>query len=300
VERIMILAGIKIEGIPEGWEPIRYGIPKDGEYYMGAGDQLALVQMSLGLACVGRRLIVRRKPRFSCEATWDGNPESDYRPLLIGEPVMPGDIMETADGMCRLLALQHYKDLIPRVQEHNSVVKYLRYPWKEQEYLKKQEEWIEFHKLKKGDPVKVCCVAKHGQDGWENSWVPSCMTKDVGKTLFVSHLPETHLPYGIRLSRSAQRIDQPGDFAFQYPFYVLQVVKPEPKKPEFRPFRTPQEVLDWVKEHGQILIREDGQWRTVLRAEPGLKSGVYISPPVPEPYQGWKSVKTGAVFGIIE
>jgi hypothetical protein len=302
----MILAGIKIEGIPEGWEPVRYGVPKDGEHYMGTSDQLAVARMSQAVTCLGHRLIVRKKPGFSVDVTWEGKPkakpkakpraDAGYRPLLIGEPVMPGDIIETTDGMCDLLAAQHYKDGSPKVQEHNSVVKYMRYPWTPDEYLERQKDWIDFHNLKKGDAVKVCCVAEDRQDGWENSWVPSYMTKDVGKTLFVSQLSEPKLLYGIRLSSSWQDIGKPGDLAFQYPFYVLQVVKkPEPK---FREFRTLLEVLDWVKEHGQLIIREDGEWRTVNQAQ-STPLGVYITPPVSEP-EKWKSVKTGAVFGIIE
>jgi hypothetical protein len=302
----MILAGIKIEGIPEGWEPVRYGVPKDGEYFMGISDKFVVGRMSQAATCLGHRLIVRKKPGFSVDVTWEGKPKTkkNYRTLLLGEPVMPGDIIETKDAgpmVGPLVAIQHYKDLSPRVQESGSCVKYMRYPWTPDEYLARQRDWIEFHKLKKGDAVKVCCKAEHGQDGWENSWLPNHMTKNVGHTMFVSKLSETHLPHGISLSRSAQDIDQPGDFAFQYPFYVLQVVKPEPKKPEFRPFRpfrTPQEVLDWVKEHGQLIIKEDGEWRTVNQAQ-STPLGVYITPPVSEP-EKWKSVKSGAVFGIIE
>jgi hypothetical protein len=305
----MILAGIKIDGIPEGWEPVRYGVPKDGEHYMGTSDQLAVAQMSQAVTCLGHRLIVRKKPGFSVDVTWEGKPkakpraDADYRPLLIGEPVMPGDIIETTDGNNTLLAAQHYKDLRPKVQKSGSCVKYMRYPWTFDEYLARQKDWIEFHNLKKGDPVKVCCVAEHLQDGWENDWLPYHMGQNVGHTLFVSKLPEPDLPYGITLSQPAQESDLPSDLpsgrmALQYPFYVLQVVKPEPKKPEFRSFRTLLEVLDWVKEHGQLIIREDGEWRTVLRAETS-GSGVYITPPVPEP-EKWKSAKTGAVFGIIE
>jgi hypothetical protein len=214
---------------------------------------------------------------------------------------MPGDIIETTDGNNTLLAAQHYKDLSPKVQESGSCVKYMRYPWTPDEYLARQKDWIEFHKLKKGDAVKVCCVAEDRQDGWEDSWLPVYMGKNVGHTMFVSKLSEPNLPYGIRLSSSAQDIDKPVDLVFQYPFYVLQVVKkpePEPKKPEFREFRTPKEVLDWVKKHGQLISKEDGEWRTVLRAET-CRSGVYITPPAPEP-EKWKSVKSGAVFGIIE
>ncbi len=220
-------------------------------------------------------------------------PEPEYRVLEPGEPAMPGDILFSPAqdnlGDCS----NHYKHAYPNFQ-NNSCSKYKRKPWTKEEYLKRQAEWVEFHNLKPGDMVKVCCKASYLRDGWHTAWMKE-MTAAVGKEYKVTGISYESLLTGIQL-------DLPDGEKMYFPFYVLQVVKnPEPVKPKYREFRTPQEVLAWVQEHGQIVINDKGDWSTVLRASDGgdgqlFMAGVYGL----GQKESLKSHKDGTPFGVPE
>lgn len=239
--------------------------------------------------------ISHSKPRI-CKK----KPEPEFRVLEPGEPAMPGDILfSSADdnlGECS----NHYRNRFPGYQNDRRS-KYKRKPWTKEEYLKRQAEWVEFYNLKPGDTVKVCCKAKDGQDGWEEFWCEE-MYEAVGKVFRVKDI-------------QTGGIQSVGD-KYLYPFYVLQVVKKpepvkpvekimasrEPVKPKYREFRTPQEVLSWVQEHGQIVVKENGDWTTIIRCEKGT-SGLYLTPAVLEytdTWNHWKSAKDGTPFGVPE
>lgn len=66
--------------------------------------------------------------------------------------------------------------------------------------------------IKEGDTVKVLRTAKNSEMGWRNSWT-SHMTRTVGKTLTVESIGVGNS--GIWLEGSCN-----------YPFFVLEVVKP--------------------------------------------------------------------------
>lgn len=216
-------------------------------------------------------------------------PEPEYRVLEPGEPAMPGDILfSSADdnlGECS----NHYKHRFPNTQ-NNSCSRYKRKPWTKEEYLKRQAEWVKFHNLKVGDTVKVCCAALDSQDGWGNTWEHP-MTGLIDETTMV-----TEINHNIKLFIPEDRS------SLGFPFYVLQVVKkPEPVKPKYREFRTPQEVLAWVQEHGQIVVNDRGHWSTVTRASVSgdgqlYMAGVYGVGPI----SSLKSLKDGTPFGVPE
>lgn len=232
-------------------------------------------------------------------------PKPEYRKLEIGEPVMPGDRLFNLHGESLGVAYSHYRrgKRFANVQGHPGPL-YSRESWNKDEYASQQKEWVEFHNLKIGDTVKVCCAAKNFQDGWGNTW-ESVMDDAVGQELQV-----TEINRNIRL-----KIPDEGSLGF--PFYVLQVVtKPEiagisphiivlddPKQPElkYREFRTPQEVLSWVREHGHIVVNSNGDWKTVVGAtkvdkmefQPeGVSTRDYV--------YTWKSAINGTPFGFAE
>ncbi len=222
----------------------------------------------------------------------------EIRFLEPGEPVMPGDRLHSGNGDDIGEAYNHYKNERPRFQ-NSAKTDYSRKPWTEEEYRKRQAAWVKFHDLKPGDTVKVCCKAVGYQDGWQNSWV-SEMDGTVGQEVRV---------IGVSCDILMKGTD---GFSYGYPFYVLQVTtgpapmpvekimhSREPVKPEFREFRTTQEVLTWVQEHGQIVIRENGDWSTVVRCEKS-GSGIYFTPAdLDVGLESWKSAKDGTPFGVL-
>lgn len=230
-------------------------------------------------------------------------PKPEYRNLEIGEPVMPGDRLFNRHGESLGKAYNHYRRGTANVQGHSGPL-YAREAWNRDEYASQQKEWVEFHNLKVGDTVKVCCKAVDSRDGWNNTWI-SVMDDAVGQECQV-----TEINHNIRL-----KIPDEGSLGF--PFYVLQVVtKPEiagisphtivlddPKNPElkYREFRTPQEVLSWVREHGHIVVKDNGDWCSVLGATKVDKTEFQPDGVSTRDYvYTWKSVINGTPFGVAE
>lgn len=225
---------------------------------------------------------------FSVYAICEKKPvEPEFRKLEPGEPVMPGDRLHGFRGEDIGEACNHYRDERPFVNGMCAVL-YSRKPWTPEEYLKRQAEWVEFHNLKPGDTVKVCCKAKTDQDGWPEYWVED-MELAIGEEFKVKDIQ----------SGGIQSVSD----KFIYPFYVLQVVKkPVKPEPKYREFRTPQEVLAWVQAHGQIVVDAKGNWNTVTRSEIGT-SGLILIPynlASLDTWEHWKSAKDGTPLGVLE
>ena len=240
----------------------------------------------------------------------------EYRKLEPGEPAMPGDRLMDSAGNDMGIAENHYKHPHNQLVQDTRQSMYARTPWTPEEYLQRQAEWVEFHNLKPGDTVKVCCKAKSKQDGWENSWLRKYMNGAVGKELKVT---DVFPASGVKISAPGEEWDE-----LEFPFYVLQVVKkptpvkpepvkptpvkPEPVKPtpvkpepKYREFRTPQEVLAWVQEHGQIVVNDNGTWGSITGCSISGDNQLYIPGCFTYGYyKNGKSLKDGTTFGVPE
>lgn len=53
---------IEVDGLPDGWEPVSYAVPKWGDYYIDSMDNIIIGPAVVDLD-VQRRIIVRRKVR---------------------------------------------------------------------------------------------------------------------------------------------------------------------------------------------------------------------------------------------
>jgi len=227
----------------------------------------------------------------------------EYRKLEPGEPAMPGDRLMDSAGNDMGIAENHYKHPHNQLVQDTRQSMYARTPWTPEEYLQRQAEWVEFHNLKPGDTVSVCCKAVADRDGWEEYWCED-MDEAIGTEFKVRDIQTGGI--------------QSASDMYLFPFYVLQVVKkpapvrpvekimdsrvPVKPEPKYREFRTPQEVLAWVQEHGQIVVKEDGDWKSVTSVSKTTR-GVDISQygiNIVDCWTIWKSAKDGIPFGVPE
>ena len=218
----------------------------------------------------------------------------EYRKLEPGEPAMPGDRLMDSAGNDMGIAENHYKHPHNQLVQDTRQSMYARTPWTPEEYLQRQAEWVEFHNLKPGDTVKVCCKAGDRQDGWQDGFVDE-MEVAIGKEFPVYGIRD----FGIQVTAPREIFDK-----CNFPFYVLQVVKkPVPVKPEhkYREFRTPQEVLAWVQEHGQIVVNDNGTWGSITGCSISGDNQLYIPGCFTYGYyKNGKSLKDGTTFGVPE